>query len=77
MIEKILLAAILAAQLCILLVPVGDQRWYAGTHRLTTWWRWLPLYVSPVLSCARGWPFRLGIAVGLFGRVVWVARLER
>lgn len=46
-----------------------------GTFRLFGWWRWLPLYASPMYE----WDFRLrrvfrcqGVAVGTFGRAVYV-----
>ena len=45
------------------------------THRLRGWWRWLPLYVSP-LSYGLGsvWNPRYwcGVAFGSFGHVVSV-----
>lgn len=58
--------------------PVCGQRWYAGTLRPSGRWRWLPLYLSPVFGDERH-PFRtaIGFSVGIFGRAVWFARLDK
>lgn len=46
-----------------------------GHSRCHGWWRWLPLYVSPMFSDSRR-PFRTacGVAVGVFGHFVYAAR---
>lgn len=78
MVVGLLITALLAVAIG-LLWPIGDQRWCAGTFRLHGLSRWLPLYVSPVMthSSRCGWPWRPGIAVGTFGRAAYVARLEK
>ncbi|MDG4792688.1 hypothetical protein [Micromonospora sp. WMMD1082] len=47
-----------------------------GHSRLHGWWRWLPLYVSPVFEDRR-YPFRTarGVAVGTFGRYCYAVRV--
>lgn len=46
---------------------------FRGTFRLPGWWRWLPVYVSPMFGQCPWWRSVCGIAVGTFGRVAYVA----
>ncbi|MFY1686304.1 hypothetical protein [Plantactinospora sp. WMMB782] len=70
--------AIFALQVLAILIgwawPVGEQRWYAGVARLHGWWRWLPIYVSPMFWGNPWYRHVNGIAVGSFGRYVYAFR---
>lgn len=46
-----------------------------GVIKIHTWWKWLPLYASPMFTDNKH-PFRsaVGFAVGSFGRSVYATR---
>ncbi|BET51782.1 hypothetical protein RGQ21_67640 [Kitasatospora aureofaciens] len=50
--------------------------WF-GTFKLTGWWKWLPLYLSPVFTDNnKRLRSSIGVAVGSFGRAAYVMRSQ-
>jgi hypothetical protein len=48
--------------------------WF-GTFRIRSWWKWLPLYLSPVFKDNdKKIRSSVGVAIGSFGRAFYVMR---